>query len=655
MPKARQHRRRPVAFLLAAFLLGAPAVAEPVPAASWLDRRPDQEIIYFVLPDRFENGDAANDEGGLAGGRLQTGFDPTHKGFFHGGDLKGLRERLDYIAGLGATAIWLGPIYRNKPVQGGPGEESAGYHGYWITDFTDVDPHFGTRADLKALVDAAHARGIKVYLDIITNHTADIIRYRECSRCDYRGVADYPYTRRGGTGGAEINAGFGGTEAVDQRPDNFARLKRPDWAYTPFVPAAEAKAKVPAWLNDPIYYHNRGNSTFAGESSLLGDFFGLDDLFTEHPRVLEGMIEIYGQWIDDFGLDGFRVDTARHVNPEFWQAFVPAMKARARARGIPNFLVFGEVADPDAATLARFTRVDGFPAVLDFAFAQAVQDLVARGAPTAKLASVFALDPLYARGEATAKILPTFIGNHDQGRFATFVRQANPTASEAEIASRVILGHAFLLFSRGTPTIYYGDEQGFAGDGNDQDAREDMFPSRVASYNDNRLVGSNATTAVSNFDSGATLYRAIAAMAAMRRADPALMSGDQIVRFSAEGPGLFVISRLAPSGGGETLVAFNTSTAPVAATVQVQAGSARWDQVQGVCAPEAAAPGSYRVAVPALDYIVCRAVPRYAVSTSSTATRDERGGGPSPASARSSRAGIERSREAVSRDGEKDR
>src|SRR5882672_6822855 len=129
-------------------------------------RPPEDEIVYFVLPDRFENGDTTNDNGGLEGGRLTTGFDPTHKGFYHGGDLKGLTARLDYIQGLGATAVWLGPIYKNKPVQGLPGHESAGYHGYWITDFTRVDPHFGTDADFQTLVDAVHRRGMKVYLDI---------------------------------------------------------------------------------------------------------------------------------------------------------------------------------------------------------------------------------------------------------------------------------------------------------------------------------------------------------------------------------------------------------------------------------------------------------------------------------------------------------
>ena len=201
----------------------AMALAAPAAAQTMLDRTPENEIVYFVLPDRFENGDAANDRGGWRGGRLEHGFDPAHKGFYHGGDLKGLTQRLDYLAGMGITAIWLGPIYKNKPVQGPKGNESSGYHGYWITDFTDVDPHFGTRADLKAFVDAAHARGIKIYLDIITNHTADVIRYRECpdSDCAYRSVADYPWTTRGGPDGATVNRGFRGADKANQRSGNF--------------------------------------------------------------------------------------------------------------------------------------------------------------------------------------------------------------------------------------------------------------------------------------------------------------------------------------------------------------------------------------------------------------------------------------------------
>jgi glycosidase len=292
-------------------------------------------VIYFVLPDRFANGDPANDTGGIAGDRLTHGFDPADKGFYHGGDLKGLIEKLDYIQGLGASAIWVGPIFKNKPVQGGKGQESAGYHGYWITDFLHVDPHFGTDADFAALVGAAHARGMKVYMDIIVNHTADVIQYREASNtaAPYRSRADYPFSRRGGVAGAPINAGFAGDD--DARAANWAHMTDPAFAYTPYVPAGEEKAKNPAWLNNPIWYHNRGDTDWKGESAQYGDFVGLDDLVTENPRVVKGFIEIYGSWIDRFGIDGYRIDTAKHVNPQFWRAFVPAMQARARLRGIP--------------------------------------------------------------------------------------------------------------------------------------------------------------------------------------------------------------------------------------------------------------------------------------------------------------------------------
>lgn len=590
---------------LPAFTFLAALLAVPAAAQSFRDRLPEDEILYFLLPDRFENGDAANDRGGLKGDRLKTGYDPAAKGFYHGGDLKGLTQRLDYIQALGATAIWVGPIFKNKPVQGPAGQESAGYHGYWITDFTQVDPHFGTNADFKALVDAAHARGIKVYMDIIVNHTADVIQYRECGDCGYRSRADYPYGRKGGVAGEAISNGFAGDGI--RTAENFARLVRPDYAYTPFVPAAEKSVKVPAWLNDPIYYHNRGNSTFAGESSTMGDFVGLDDLMTENPRVVAGMIEIFGDWIERYRVDGFRIDTARHVEPEFWQAFVPAMRARAEASGIPNFHIFGEVADPDPAALARHTRVDRLPTVLDFGFAQAVNDIVSGKAGTDALARLFAADALYEGGEATARRNPTFIGNHDQGRTATFIRDANRNASPDELLARSQLAHAMLLLLRGVPTIYSGDEQGFVGDGNDQDAREDMFPSKVAIYNDNRLLGTTRSTAVSNFDTAHPLFRKIAALAAIRKAHPALTRGAQVTRFASDKPGLFAVSRFDPVDGREVLVAFNSSAQPWTGNVEVAPASTAFEALAGNCPAAVAAPGSITLSIPAFGYAVCAA------------------------------------------------
>ena len=581
-------------------------------AAEFRFRPPEGEIVYFLLPDRFENGDTANDRGGLAGDRLATGFDATAKGFYHGGDLKGLTARLDYIESLGATAIWLGPVYRNKPVQGAPGDESAGYHGYWITDFTAVDPHFGSDADMHALVEAVHARGMKLYLDIITNHTADVIAYRECpqSACPYRPRADYPYTTRGDASGERINEGFLGDGARHQTEENFAKLTRPDFAYTPYVPAGEAGIKVPAWLNDPVWYHNRGNSTFAGESSELGDFVGLDDLMTENPRVVRGFVEIYGDWIDRFGPDGFRIDTAKHVNPEFWQAFVPAMVDRAGRRGIPNFHIFGEVFTDkaeDVALLARYTRSAGLPSVLDFAFAAAVRDTVAGNAGTDLLTRLFADDVLYEGGAAAALRLPTFISNHDFGRFAHLVYRLRPEIGDDEVLRRVALAHAMLLTLRGVPTIYYGDEQGFVGEGGDQAARQDMFRSSVTEYNEGKLLGTGATTADSNFDMSHPLYRLIAGLATLRKSHAALRGGLQRVRRDSPGPGLFAVSRFDPDSGREVLIAFNTATGPVAGQVEIEADSQNFVALHGECERMPTAPGSLRVSLEPLAFAICAA------------------------------------------------
>ncbi|MGQ0835579.1 MAG: alpha-amylase family glycosyl hydrolase [Gammaproteobacteria bacterium] len=555
-------------------MLGALLAADSAGGATFRDRAPQDEIIYFLLPDRFANADPSNDRGGLAGGRLVTGFDPTSKGFYHGGDLAGLTSRLDYIRSLGATAIWLAPIFRNKPVQGAAGEESAGYHGYWATDFTRVDPHFGNEREMHAFVDAAHARGMKVYLDIIANHTADVIAYRECPAraCPYRSRAEQPYT--------------------------------------PHVPRGQARIKKPGWLNDPIYYHNRGDSTFSGESLELGDFGGLDDLMTENPRVVQGFIDIFGTWIDQYRIDGYRIDTARHVNPEFWQAFVPAMRARAAANGIAEFHIFGEVASSeiDVAPLARYARAAKLPAVLDFAFANAVRAAVSASSGTEVLARVFADDALYEGGERTALQLPTFVSNHDMGRFAWFVRADRPQASDAEVLKRATLAHAMLLTLRGVPVIYYGDEQGFAGTGVDKDARQDMFASQVPAYAADRRIGmAGASSGQAAFDQHHPLYRTIAELSALRSGQAALRRGRQIARHASAKPGLFAVSRLDPASGREIVIAFNTGTEALAALVEVAMTSLRFTALRGECAEGVVAPGSYRVTLAPLDFAVCAA------------------------------------------------
>lgn len=590
-----------VAALLGGALAGAVSPAWAQSSTTALDalrQRPaEDEVVYFLMPDRFENGDTANDRGGARGDRLVTGYDPTDTGFYHGGDLKGLTERLDYIQGMGATALWIAPVFRNKPVQGPPGHESAAYHGYWITDFTRVDPHLGTNEDFRALVDAAHARGMKVYLDIVINHTADVIRYRECPQndCAYRWKGDYPYQRRGGLEGEAINPGFLG----DGTAADFARLTRNDYAYTPYVPAGEENVKAPAWLNDPANYHNRGNSAWYSEARMDGDFSGLDDVFTENPRVIQGFIDLYGSWIDDYGIDGYRIDTARHVNPEFWQAFVPAILERARAKGIPNFHIFGETYDFQSGTAAMHTVVDGLPTVLDFAYQRVVQNMVTGVQNPDAMGYLLMEDAIYAGGVETALKLPTFTGNHDMGRIGHLILAAKPDISDAELLDRATLAHALVLLGRGVPVIYYGDEQGFTGDGDDRRSRQDMFQTRVPSYADDRRIGS----ASGPFDANADMYRRIAEMSRARAADPRLRHGRVVVRTADQTPGVLAISRL--DDDGETLVVFNTSTEARDVNVAVEVGSAEWRALIGSCPARSAAPGSVSVSLPALGYLVC--------------------------------------------------
>ena len=590
---------------LATALTALPAAAQ---TADLRQRAPSEEVIYFVLPDRFANGDPANDRGNLRGDRLKTGFDPAAKGFFHGGDLKGLQGKLPYLKSLGITAIWFAPIFQNKAVQGPKGDESAGYHGYWVTDFTRPDAHFGTRAEFKAFVDAAHAMGMKVYMDIITNHTADVIRYRDgdAGKYEYRSRGDYPYSRRGKVDGRAINPGFMGDE--DSSPANFAKMNDPNFAYEPVVPRDERRVKVPAWLNDPIYYHNRGNSSFTGEDSRFGDFAGLDDLFTEHPRVRQGMIDIYGAWIDDFGIDGFRIDTARHVDPGFWQVFVPAMLERAKAKGIPNFAMFGEVFKdvPQNGYIAEYTRRDKLPQVLDFAFQASVREVLGRGKGTVVLAQLFDGDVLYEGGEAAALNLPTFLGNHDMGRFSWLVKQDRPDIGQEELLQRTLLAHAMLMTLRGAPVIYYGDEQGFVGAGGDQLAREDMFPSKTAVYNAIDLLGTDKTTAADNFDPTHPLFTAITELARLRAAQPALRKGRQIVRHYEQAEGLFAVSRIDATSGDEVLIVFNTAPETRSGNIALGYDAADFTTLAGACPSRVTAPGSARFDVPALGWAICK-------------------------------------------------
>ena len=173
---------------------------------------------------------------------------------------------------------------------------------------------------------------------------------------------------------------------------------------------------------------------------------------------------------------------------------------------------------------------------------------MAGNAGTTVLARLYADDGLYEGGAPAALRLPTFTGNHDFGRFAWLVRNARPAASDEEVLQRVMLSNAMLFLLRGVPVVYYGDEQGFVGHGIDQAARQDMFASQVASYNDQALLGTTSTTASANFDAQHPLYRQIASLAALRKQHAVLRRGRQVVRAQSKQPGLFAVSRFDSHG-----------------------------------------------------------------------------------------------------------
>ncbi|MFI0503851.1 pullulanase-type alpha-1,6-glucosidase [Streptomyces albogriseolus] len=550
-----------------------------------------REQSYFLLPDRFANGSRANDRGGLGGDRTATGFDPTDKGFYQGGDLRGLIKKLDYIKGLGTTAIWMAPIFKNKPVQGGG--ESAGYHGYWITDFTQVDPHFGTNAELAELVDKAHAKGMKVFFDVITNHTADTVTNAE-KKYGYRSKGAYPYLDTQG------------------RPfDDSSRMgevDRDSFPYTPVVSEDEADAKVPAWLNDPTMYHNRGDSTFVGESSLYGDHTGLDDLWTERPEVVKGLEKIYQRWVRDFDIDGFRVDTVRNVDMPFWTQWATAIDAYAAKRGREDFFVFGETLSSDPAVTAPYVTQGRLDATLDFPLQNAIRGYASQDKPASTLSGVLAQDYRYTTDKANAYEQVTFLGNHDMGRIGSFVSQDNPGVGDAELLRRDRFAHELLFLSRGNPVIYAGDEQGFTGPGGDKGARQTLFASKVPDYLDDDQIGTERTHASDAYDPTHPLYRSIAKLSKLTKRHPALRDGVQEERYADEGAGVYAFSRTDPRQRVEYVVAVNN--AAKARTVEVPTYSAGMD-FRGVYGSSArvTSGGDRKVSVevPALSAVVLKA------------------------------------------------
>lgn len=513
-----------------------------------------QDLIYFVMPDRYKDGDKKNNDNG--------GFNTSLTAFYHGGDLKGLTgtcepgdDGLARIKSLGFTAVWLTPVITQQEAIGA----GSGYHGYWGVDFLNVDPHLGTNADMAEFSQCAKKLGLKVILDVVTNHTGDVIKYLGNS---------------------------------------------------PYIPAESKKLKNPAWLNDINNYHNvgdMGSCWGVGNCTKLGDFYGLDDLATEKPVVYKGWADVYGKWISTYGISGFRVDTARHVDDKFFKNWSPLIQATANKSNIKDFTIFGEVFDYSTFNLMTYVRQNKIQTVLDFPFQAKATEYASGFSNAAALTALFENDDYYTSAQSSASNLITFLGNHDVGRVGYTI--ANKRIQPADqLLPRTNLANALMYFSRGIPVVYYGDEVGMTGtnSGKDQFARQDMFATDIEIWkNEVRIGGSpigngDAFTATSQSPVAQYLIK----LAQIRKENPGLANGPMLERFSKYA--LYVISKKDVVENKEYLVAFNNSDTDEVVEVTTATSAGGWSQILGTT-DVTTNQSKVTFTVPALSTIVLKA------------------------------------------------
>ena len=461
------------------------------------------QSIYQIITDRFYDGDTNNDN-------AEGTYAPSNPTGVHGGDFKGIEQKLDYIKALGATAIWISPIVLNTEGQ---------FHGYSAWNFYQVAPHWGSISDLQNLVQAAHARGLLVIDDIVVNHAGDLVR-------SSGSTFNYP---------AGYTLSYRNSSKTYPAPFNVSRAN-------------------PSLTN---LFHNYGNIQNFNDSTqaVLGWLSGLNDFRTETPYVRSNMAAIYEYWINQIGFDGFRVDTALEVDMGCWQSFCPAIHSNAATSGNTNFFMFGEAFNSSETLVGSYTGTEGggpfkFDSVLDYPLYFTVNSVFATASGATSLIENH-YNAVAANYDPAAQMqLVTFLDNHDNPRFLSTSKANNNT-------NRLELALAFLYTSRGIPCLYYGTEQGFDGT-TDPNDREDMF---AGEFKDGPVgaVLELSSPGVDNFNMTHPLFRWVAQLNNFRRLYPALTLGSYINQANNSiGPGLFAYSRVLNTQ--EVFVVFNTAS-----------------------------------------------------------------------------------------------
>ncbi len=507
-----------------------------VPSPDWRD-----QVIYFAMTDRFADGDPTNDDQGAGE------YKPGELGRYNGGDLAGLRQHLDYIRGLGATALWITPPVANQWVD--PAGTYTGFHGYWAENFMQVDKHLGELADYQRLSDALHRRGMYLVQDIVVNHTGNYFAYR------------------GGWDPADPARFY---DPHDASPP-VRRPSQPPFDLNDPRDPAQRRAGIYHWTPDVRDYNDRNQELNFQMSSL-------DDLNTENPRVRQALRRSYGFWIREVGVDAFRVDTAFYVPPDYFADFLgsrdpqaPGMNEVARRTGRRQFLVFGEGfgidkpgQDQQARKIERYMTEDRagrppralMPGMLNFPLYGALGDTFARGRPPAELADRI---QRMMRIHARPHLMPSFVDNHDVDRFLA-------GGSEAGLRQALLA----IMTLPGIPVIYYGTEQGF------REQRAAMFAAGFGSGGRD------------HYDTSAPLYRTVAELTALRRSHRVFSRGNPtVLHANAAQPGALAW-RMAlptpqgrPAQGEQAFVVFNTGQ-DEALLPQLETGLPAGTVLQGV-------------------------------------------------------------------------
>ena len=484
----------------------------------------EDQVLYFLLPDRFSDGNE-RDYLDSAGNTVTSGATPKFDrskdfenaiqtpgdaqkwrdagGVFVGGKLNGITSKLGYLRRLGVTAIWVGPIFKQVAFQ-------QTYHGYGVQNFLDVDPHFGTAADLQNLVETAHANGIYVILDIILNHTGNVFSYSNGNPtwsgnlCPVQGFND-------SAGNATLP--FGPIDLL-KFPSAF-----PDGAVWPkeFQDSSifTRKGAIRNWDYDPEYRE--------------GDFFDLKDVDLglaapdsyEPTAALDALCEVYKFWIAFADLDGYRIDTVKPMGDGPTRYFASVIHEFAESLGKENFLLVGEVT---GGRVKAFDTVEttGIDAALGIDDVQDKLEYLIKGYRNPIDYFDLFRNSLQMQKDSHVwfrnKVV-TMIDDHDQIRKGeNKARFCAKDQGEKLILSAIALN----LCTLGIPCIYYGSEQAFDGaGGNDRYIREAMFGGAFGAFRSrNRHC----------FDEASTIHRELGKIAKIREREMALRRGRQYLR-----------------------------------------------------------------------------------------------------------------------------